>query len=257
MRLKDSFAGIQFSAAYNFPVTYSAPSNRRLEQTLLVDADDTLWENNVYFERVIAEFITYVDHSSCTRSEVREHLNRTEQVSIATRGYGLRSFRHSLLECFETLRGSLSEVQRRHILSLTEPIAQHEIELLPRVQETLSEISRRHRLILVTKGDSAEQTDKLQRSGLASYFSAVEVLPEKDEQAYRVLRERHRSEARSTWMIGNSPRSDVCPALAAGLHAVFIPHEFTWVLEHETVQPPPRGQHLLELAAFADLTRHF
>jgi len=231
-----------------------------MEQTLLVDADDTLWENNVYFERVIAEFITYVGHgayNSYTRGEVRERLNRTEQVGIAIRGYGIKSFRHSLLECFESLRGSLSQEQRQHILGLTEPLTQHEIELLPQVRETLSEIARRHRLILVTKGDSAEQTDKLQRSGLAPYFSAVEVLPEKDEQAYRVLRERHRSEARSTWMIGNSPRSDVCPALAAGLHAVFIPHEFTWILEHETVQPPPRGQHLLELAAFADLIHHF
>ena len=49
-------------------------------------------------------------------------------------------------------------------------------------------------------------------------------------------------------MIGNSPKSDINPALAAGLHAVFIPHDSTWVLEHEVVNQPPPGQHLLELA---------
>jgi putative hydrolase of the HAD superfamily len=58
-------------------------------------------------------------------------------------------------------------------------------------------------------------------------------------------------------MIGNSPKSDVNPALAAGLHAVFLPHNFTWVLEEEAVREPAAGQHLIELAAFADLTRHF
>ena len=58
-------------------------------------------------------------------------------------------------------------------------------------------------------------------------------------------------------MIGNSPKSDINPALAAGLHAVFIPHDSTWVLEHEVVNQPPPGQQLLELPSFAELTRYF
>jgi putative hydrolase of the HAD superfamily len=110
---------------------------------------------------------------------------------------------------------------------------------------------------MVTKGNPEEQTDKLQRSGLAPHFTAVEVLPEKHDDAYRTLAAHHGCEACNTWMIGNSPRSDVNPALAAGLHAIFIPHDFTWVLEHEIVNQPPSGQHLLELAAFADLARYF
>jgi putative hydrolase of the HAD superfamily len=58
-------------------------------------------------------------------------------------------------------------------------------------------------------------------------------------------------------MIGNSPKSDINPALAAGLHAVFIAHDFTWVLEHEVVNPAPDGQHLLELNSFVELSDHF
>ena len=233
------------------------PINRYSGQTLLVDADDTLWENNIYFERAITSFISYVDHGSYTADEVRSHLNRCEHATIAVRGYGVKSFRHSLLNCFEALRGAATEDERRHILSLTEPIARHEIDLLPGVQETLAALSTRHRLLLVTKGDQEEQTGKLDRSGLAPYFSAVEVLREKDEEAYRALRERHHVESRSTWMIGNSPRSDITPALAAGLHAVYIPHDYTWMLEHETIPQPPDGRHLLELAAFFDLALHF
>ena len=109
----------------------------------------------------------------------------------------------------------------------------------------------------VVKGNHDEQHDKLVRSGLAHLFSEVEVLPEKHADAYNALATRHGCEAASTWMIGNSPRSDINPALAAGLHAIFIPHDFTWVLEHETIDQPRQGQTLLELGSFADLARHF
>ena len=92
---------------------------------------------------------------------------------------------------------------------------------------------------------------------MASYFEHIEILAEKDEDAYRELRSHHGLEASDTWMIGNSPKSDINPSLAAGLHAIFIPHDFTWVLEHEVVNQPGPSQRLLELGSFAELTQHF
>lgn len=227
-------------------------------QNLLFDADDTLWENNIYFERAIASFISYLDHRVHTNEEVREHLNLCERATIAQHGYGLASFRRSLVACFEQLSDEpITPDRHNRIVSFANSIAEQEIELLPRVHETLAELHTRHRLILVTKGNHDEQVDKLDRSGLRSFFSGVEVLPEKHDEAYRALAQHHACDAATTWMIGNSPKSDVNPALTAGLHAVFIPHDFTWVLEHEVIDRPPAGQHLLELATFADLTRHF
>jgi putative hydrolase of the HAD superfamily len=227
-------------------------------QTLLIDADDTLWENNIYFERAIAAFISYLNHRVYTSEQVREHLNRCEHATIAAHGYGLSSFRRSLVACFEQLSDApVTPEKHERIVSFAQAIAEQEIELLPNVDTTLADLATRHRLILVTKGDHAEQTDKLRRSGLASHFSAVEVLPEKHNEAYLALSAHHGCEACTTWMIGNSPRSDINPALSAGLHAIFIPHDFTWVLEHEVVNQPPNGQYLLELASFADLLRHF
>jgi putative hydrolase of the HAD superfamily len=227
-------------------------------QTLLIDADDTLWENNIYFERAIASFISYLNHRVYTSEQVREHLNRCEHATIAERGYGLKSFRQSLIDCFEQLTGvPVPPEKHDRIVSFAQAIAEQEIELLPNVEPTLAELATRHRLILVTKGDHAEQTDKLRRSGLSTHFSAVEVLPEKHNAAYRSLATHHGFEAATTWMIGNSPKSDINPAFAAGLHAVFIPHDFTWALEHETINQPPAGQRLLELATFAELINHF
>ena len=62
---------------------------------------------------------------------------------------------------------------------------------------------------------------------------------------------------RRTWMVGNSPKSDINPALAAGLHAVFVPHDQTWILEHEIVCDPENGCQLIKLEHFAQLREHF
>ncbi len=227
-------------------------------KTLLFDADDTLWENNVYFERAITAFISFLDHRVHTPEEVRDHLNAAERATIAAHGYGLKSFRRSLVACFESLTDApLTDEKHQRIVSFVDSIAEHEIELLPGVAETLPGLAERNRCLLVTKGDSKEQQAKLDRSGLAQYFTAIEVLSEKEETAYRALAEKHRCDVGSTWMIGNSPKSDINPALAAGFHAVFIPHDFTWVLEHEAVSAPPAGQHLVELDSFAALANHF
>jgi putative hydrolase of the HAD superfamily len=227
-------------------------------QTLLIDADDTLWENNVYFERAIAAFISYLNHHAYSPAEVRHALNAVERETILTHGYGLSSFTRSLVTCFERLSPApVTEEKVQRILSFSRSIEEQEIELLPGVAETLAELASRHCLILMTKGNQAEQADKLARSGLSELFSAVEIVAEKDPPTYRQVIARHELAPHTSWMIGNSPRSDINPALAAGLHAVFLFHKSTWILERDTVDPAPEGQHLLELDSFAKLRTIF
>lgn len=223
-------------------------------QTLLIDADDTLWENNVYFERAIAAFISFLNHHEYTPAQVREALNAVERETILAHGYGLSSFTRSLLTCFERLSPKpVTDEKREKVRSFARSIAEQEIELLPGVEETLSDLSLRHQLILMTKGNHAEQADKLVHSGLAPYFAAVEIVAEKDPPTYRQVIARHELRPHTSWMIGNSPKSDINPALASGLHAVFLFHKDTWVLEHASVDPAPPGQRLLELDSFARL----
>jgi putative hydrolase of the HAD superfamily len=223
-------------------------------QTLLIDADDTLWENNVYFERAIAAFISYLNHHEYSSAQIRETLNAVERETILAHGYGLTSFTRSLITCFERLSpAQVTDEKREKIRSFARSISEQEMELLPRVEETLAELSMRHHLILMTKGNEAEQADKLAHSGLARYFAAVEIVAEKDPHTYREVIARHELKPHTSWMIGNSPKSDINPALAAGLHAVFLFHPDTWVLEHAAVDPAPPGQNLLELDSFARL----
>lgn len=227
-------------------------------QTLLIDADDTLWENNIYFERAIAAFIGYLNHHQYTTAEVRKALNEVERETILAHGYGLNSFARSLVTCFERLSTEpVTDDKRKRIAGFAQTIADQEIKLLPGVEETLEELATRHRLILMTKGNHAEQADKLSRSGLAQYFSAAEIVAEKDPATYRSVMVRHELKPHAAWMIGNSPKSDINPALAAGMHAVFLFHKDTWVLEHAELATAPPPQQLIELDSFPGLAAIF
>ncbi|MGH9543713.1 MAG: HAD family hydrolase [Terriglobales bacterium] len=227
-------------------------------QTLLVDADDTLWENNIYFERAIANFIAFLDHREYSPQQVREVLNQVERESIVTHGYGLHSFAHSLVETFERLAvDPITPALHETIHGFAHTIAGHPVELLPGVPETLQYLSARHHLILVTKGAVPEQSGKVERSGLKEYFSAVEIVSEKDVSTYVSVVSKYDLAPDATWMVGNSPKSDINPALAAGLNAVFVPHGATWVLEHEEVDSVEPPRQLLVVEKFSELRTHF
>lgn len=227
-------------------------------QTLLIDADDTLWENNIYFERAIARFISFLNHHEFSPEQVREVLNDVERECIVKHGYGLRSFAHALVYTFERLSVQpVTPELHAQIHSFAHSIADHPVELLPEVLETLQYLAQRHRVILMTKGAIPEQTGKVERSGLKEYFAAVEIVAEKDPAAYTRMVEKYELSHDATWMVGNSPKSDINPALAAGLNAVFVPHGDTWILEHEEVNPAPPRQKLLIVGRFAELREHF
>ena len=227
-----------------------------IRQTLLVDADDTLWENNLFFEQAIAEFVARTERLGYNAACVRRVLNEIEKCNIPQHGYGVGSFRRSLEETYRRLAGELARSDEwAWIRDRAREIEHAPPRILDGVPETLAFLARRHRLILFTKGDPAEQGTKIERSGLISYFEAVEITAEKDAASYEQVVRRHKIVKQNAWMVGNSPKSDVNPALAAGLNVVFIPHRLTWELEHEELVSGI-GRMLL-LASFRDLRLHF
>jgi putative hydrolase of the HAD superfamily len=228
-------------------------------QTLLVDADDTLWENNIYFEEAIANFMRILDHKEMSHQEVRHFLNQVERETILERGYGSHSFAHSLVKTFERLaQQPVTPELHKFVWGFAHRVSTSDLELIAGVPETLDYLSRRrHHLILMTKGNLTEQSGKVERSGLKEYFAAVEIVAEKSPDTYHEVVSKYGLEAEATWMVGNSPRSDINPALAAGINAVFVPHDNTWVLEHEEVSAPPNGRRLLQVERFTELREYF
>jgi len=225
-------------------------------ETLLIDADDTLWENQIHFERVIEGFLEIIYRLGFSPPYARHILNETERRNIRQFGFGVRSFHTALEETYLKLAGNMARREViRQIGGLVSELTATPPTLFEGVAETLVYLAARHRLILCTKGEAAEQAGKLERSGLQAHFQAVEIVAEKDSRTYRGLVKTHRIVKSHGWMVGNSPRSDINPALAAGLNAVFIPHAKTWEFEHDELSSGP-GK-LLVIPAFRSLRDYF
>lgn len=227
-----------------------------MRQTLIFDADDTLWENNIVFERVIDDYLGWLAHPTLDRAQLRAILDDIERANAVSHGYGTRVFLRSLHDCFEHLRERpATDAERREILALADALVNLRVELIPGVAETLEELGTRHDLLLLTKGDPEEQQRKLDASGVVHHFVGVHIVREKHDDTYLGLVEEHSLRPERAWMIGNSPKSDILPARRAGLNAVFIPNAHTWVLEHDELDPHDDG--VLHLERFGDLLAHF
>lgn len=225
-------------------------------QHLIFDADDTLWENNVYFENAFDQFCAYLNHSTLTPDEIRDVLDEIEIVNNKIHGYGALNFARNLGQCLERLaERAIDEHDIARVKEYAHQILEQSVELMPGVAETLPLLAERHELTMFTKGHPEEQNRKIDLSGLRHMFAHCEVVKEKNREAYLRLAEVRGFDFSNTWMIGNSPKSDINPALAAGLGAVFVPHERTWTLEREELRDP--SGRLVVIRGFRELAQLF
>src|ERR1017187_8252124 len=224
--------------------------------TLVIDADDTLWENNIYFEAAFEEFVNFLAPPRLGPREIRPVLDEIESANSRIHGYGSLNFGSNLRQCYQGLaERQIREEDMGTVMGFAERILERPMEVLEGVPETLEYLALRHDLTLFTKGHPEEQRLKIERSGLGGFFAHAEIVKEKDAAAYRALAQERGFDPGLSWMIGNSPKSDINPALEAGWNAVFVPHARTWTLERQEIEPP-EGR-LLVVERFADLKRDF
>ena len=215
-----------------------------MKPTLIIDADDTLWETEVYYEQCISDFGKLMAGMGFDREEAERTVDEVEHERVPLAGYGPHEFSRNMVLAYERLcerhgypveEGIAGVVREMGRLVLEPPI-----EFLDGVTEALPWLSGRFRLLLLTKGDQEVQVGKLERSGLAHHFEGVHVVQEKDDEVLRGLMVDYGLQPEMTWMVGNSPRSDINPALEVGIGAVHIPHSNTWSLERQEIADPDR-----------------
>ena len=221
------------------------------------DADDTLWDCQTWFDKVEQECCELLKPWATPR-EVSEGLFATERKNLSLTGYGTKAFTLSLIEnavrvSHEQLTGDI--VMR--LLELGQQLLRFPTTPLPEVEETLRKLAerRQYRLVVFTKGELMDQESKLQRSGLEQYFSHMETVSNKTEREYRQLCENLDVAPEQTLMVGNSFRSDIAPALAAGAWAVHIPYHVVWELEKSEEFPHERLKKITHFSELLDILR--
>ena len=218
------------------------------KQIIGFDADDTLWENEVFFHQAQMKFIELHPHIK----DPEEVIFQIEKENIKLYGYGIKGFILSLLEASIQYSNNQPDFQNIvEIIKIGKDMLAHPIQLLPNVKETLRHLSEYYKLIMITKGDLLDQKRKVKESGLLKYFSSIEIVSEKDERTYLEILQKNNIFPQDFLMIGNSLKSDILPVTKIGGTAIYIPHKFTW--KHEEVESTVDLERFVELKTISDL----
>lgn len=226
----------------------------RLIKVIVFDADDTLWDCQSWFDDVERRCCELLKPWATAR-EVSEGLFTTEHQNLPLTGYGTKAFTLSLIEnAVRISGGQLTGDIVRQLLEMGKELLQFPTTPLPEVQETLQQLAdlRRYQLVVFTKGELMDQEGKLRRSGLEQYFSHMETVSNKTEKEYRQLCKNLGVAPEQTLMVGNSFRSDIAPALAAGAWALHIPYHVVWALEKSEEYPHERLRKITHFGEIMD-----
>lgn len=213
-------------------------------ELIAFDADDTLWHDMPLFQSLVEKFKAFLREYQ-SEELIEKALLETETKNLKHFGYGVKGFTLSLIEtALDLSEGRISPSVIREILELGKEMMGAPVELLPGAKETVETLAKKHKLILVTKGDLFHQESKLARSEMGDNFSELEIVASKDHRTYEAILKKYKVKADQFMMVGNSIRSDILPVLALGAYAVHIPYHTEWV--HEAVQEKQKQKLKLE-----------
>ena len=93
-----------------------------------------------------------------------------------------------------------------------------------------------------TGGDPAVQMRKVREAGLERFFGdRIHITRHKNTEFLEALIRSHGFDRSRTWMIGNSIRTDVVPALTAGIHAIHMRAQTEWEYNVVQIDVEPKG----------------
>ena len=220
------------------------------------DADDTLWQNEQFY-RLTQNRFTDLLAEYAEADDLSNRLLEAEKRNLKAYGFGIKGFTLSMIEtAIEVTEGRVPSTVIHQIVDAGRDLLNHPIEPLPHARATLEELSGTYRLIMITKGDLFDQERKLAQSGLGELFTAIEIVSDKMVATYERIFARHGNGPQRSMMVGNSLKSDIVPAIAAGCWGVYVPHGLTWALEQDEVPAEdPRFRHITHLGELPDVVR--
>ena len=223
----------------------------RTVTTIGFDADDTLWDNERFF-RLTQERFAALLADYAAPDHLMDRLLEAETRNLGHYGFGVKGFVLSMIETAIEVTGERVPASViRELLEAGQEMLRHPIRLLPHARDAVESLADDYRLLLITKGDLLDQERKLAQSGLGELFDGVEIVSDKTAPVYARIFSAHGEGPDRALMVGNSMRSDVLPAIAAGGWGVHVPHGVPWALEH--ADPPPVQDRYREIETLGEL----
>jgi len=205
---------------------------------IIFDGDDTLWETSVFYKEAKEEFFKKMASLGFNQSEVQESFEKTDVANVARFGFTKKRFPTSMAETYQNFcnqYGCEKEINvERKLKSIGNSVFQRNPLLLDNADYILEQLRPFYKLVLATKGDLEVQKSKIEHSGLKDCFHEIYILDHKTDKEIRQVIIKSKLEVSKSWAVGNSLKSDIKPAMQAGLKAIWIPHTETWAYENDT-----------------------
>lgn len=215
------------------------------------DADDTLWENELYFHQTREELVSLLN-CFASEKEILQLFESIERNNLEYYGYGVKSHTLSMMEtALEISNNTISPAILAQLLEVGKDIFKRPLKIFDGVEDTLKSLSVDYKLIVITKGDLKDQNRKLEESGLMQYFYRTFVVTEKREDDYLSILEELAYSPNDFLMVGNSLPSDIIPVLNIGGYGVYIPHNYT--CHYERTESNMKDNRLIQLNKISEL----
>jgi putative hydrolase of the HAD superfamily len=218
------------------------------------DADDTLWDNEAYFQEIEQKFCALLGPYLPAHTLSRELL-QTEVKNLSLYGYGIKGFILSMIETALRVSDKTIPIDIiEKIIGYGKDLLEKPVRLIEDVEDVLGTLKKNYRLVMATKGDLLDQHRKLHKSGLGHYFHHIEIMTEKTEEDYQKLIKRLDIKPSEFAMVGNSLKSDILPVLQIGGFGFHIPYHTTWA--HEKIEVNIDHPNFIQLKAIKEIPQH-
>lgn len=222
-----------------------------MRQRILFDLDDTLAHCNKYFNFILEQFAdemtTWFGSAGISRESILEKHTEIDIAGVKQLGFKSEHFPQSFVDTYRYFRDltgrAASPLEEQNLWKLGLSVYEQEVEPYPMMEETLDALRRNgHELHLYTGGDALIQRRKIDQLKLERYFhDRIYVRQLKNTPAMEQILTDGSFDRSNTWMIGNSLRTDVLPALECGIHAVYLKHEREWAYNLIPIDAAPTG----------------
>jgi putative hydrolase of the HAD superfamily len=205
------------------------------------DGDDTLWATQPIYERAKRRLRLLLIRHELDADRALKKLDHIDSANVRLFGWSPRRFPGSMRHVVVTLFGSSSRVAK--VAARAEAIGRRVFNEPAKVYAgayRLLALLRRRNIsaALLTRGDRKVQLQRINESGLTNLFNTIRIVREKSVGNYRSLARAAAALPGDCWAVGNSFKSDVVPALKAGMISIFIPRR-TWVNEFTNQSAAP------------------
>jgi putative hydrolase of the HAD superfamily len=211
---------------------------------IIFDGDDTLWSTMPLYDIAKQRFAECVASLISSSDEAVRRLDEIDHANATILGFSAERFPKSMVEAYRVLcheGGKLPQPEAEaQLIDAGRAVFTSPVVTFPDADEALSRLASQFDLVLATKGDPQIQTERVEQSQFGHFFSEVHILATKTEEGFQAIFAAHNSQPSAAWSVGNSVRSDINPALRAGMSAVLVPRT-TWQFEDEPLMESPRA----------------